>query len=370
VYYLFSEAKYFWIGLFCWFGPWSLFLFANGWLKDSLYDSVILASQFLGSDRLHYPLPLLSLLSGLILAALVVIMGRRQLQLKYLFLILFFLAGLGVYFAIRVLGDSSTAINISSVIQRKLLAAVFFGALLLLAFESVKLIRTGGVARNPVSESSLRKIALYLISVSAATQAWPFFDQMHIWWSISPLLIIFSARVAVSIPKEFASRTNEIFVATAMIMVLLVASQFSTNKVELKSIGQKFVYVDELNEQTERLVQEFLRRNLPVGTEILNLCPNAYPFFRAGEYKSASRFFVYWSNFESALLDYRDYSPLEVRNVLVCETYLYQGEALNRYQKRQENILLEVPRLKLLEEISDGSFRWRLYSSEFKVDSE
>ena len=97
-YYLLSEAKYFWIGLFCWFGTWSIFLQANGWLKDSLYDSVILASQFLGSDRLHYPLPLLSLLSGLILASLVVIMGRRQLQLKYLFFILFLLAFDRIFF--------------------------------------------------------------------------------------------------------------------------------------------------------------------------------------------------------------------------------------------------------------------------------
>jgi hypothetical protein len=216
----------------------------------------------------------------------------------------------------------------------------------------------------------LNRIALYIVSISAATQAWPFFDQMHIWWSINPLLIVFSARVAVSRPKEFVSRTNEIFVATSMIMVLLVGSQFSTNKVELKSIGQKFVYVDKSNERTDRLVQEFLHRNLPVGREILNLCPNAYPFFRVGEYKSVSRFFVYWSNFESALLEYRDYSPIEVKNILVCETYLYQGEAFNRYQERQENILLKVPQLKLLEEIRDGSFRWRLFSTEFKVDKE
>jgi hypothetical protein len=363
-YYLFSEAKYLWIGLFCWFGPWSIFLYANGWLKDSLYDSIILASQFLGSDRLHYPLPLLSLLSGLFLAALVVIMGRRQLQLKYLFLILLFLASLAVYFAMRVLGDSSTAINITSVIQRKLLAAVFFGALLLLVFECIELIRTRGVARNRVSESSLRKIALYLISVSAATQAWPFFDQMHIWWSISPLLAVFSARIAVLNVTKFNLPTKGILVVTTMIMAILVSSQFATKRVELKSINQKLIYVDETSERSEADVQMFLHKNLPLGSKILNLCPNAYPFFRAGEYETNSRFFVYWSNFESAPLEYKDYSPSVVKNVLVCETYLYEGEALQKYRERQRAILSEMLGIKLIDELRNGSFRWQFFTTE------
>jgi hypothetical protein len=96
------------------------------------------------------------------------------------------------------------------------------------------------------------------------------------------------------------------------------------------------------------------------------LCPNAYPFFRVGEYKSVSRFFVYWSNFESALLEYKDYSPLDVKNVLVCETYLYESEALQIYQERQEKILREVPGLKLVEELSNGSFKWRFFTTEPK----
>lgn len=363
-YYLLSEAKYFWIGLFCWFGTWSIFLQAHGWLRDSLYDSVILASQFLGSDRLHYPLPLLSLLSGLILASLVVIMGRHQLQLKYLFFILFFLAGFGVHFAMRVLGDSSTALNILSVIQRKLLAAVFFGAILLLVFESIKLIRTGGVARNRVSESSLRKIALYLISISAAAQAWPFFDQMHIWWSISPLVAVISARVSVLNVTKFNLPTKGILVVSAIIMAVLVSSQFATKRVELRSIDQKLIYVDESNERSDADVQAFLHKNLPLGSKILNLCPNAYPFFRAGEYETISRFFVYWSNFESAPLEYRDYSPLAVKNILICETYLYEGEALQKYRARQRAILSEVPGIKLTDELRNGSFRWQFFTNE------
>lgn len=368
--YFLSQVKFLWIGLFCWFGPWSLFLYANGWLKDSLYDSIILASQFLGSDRLHYPLPLLSLLSGLILATLVVIMGRRQLQLKYLFLILVFLASLAVYFAMRVLGDSSTAINITSILQRKLLAAVFFGALLILVFECIELIRTRAVARIRVSESSLRKIALYLISVSAATQAWPFFDQMHIWWSISPLLVVFSARIAVLNVTKFSLPTKGILVVTAMIMALLVSSQFATKRVELKSINQKLIYVDESSERSDAAVQMFLHKNLPIGSKILNLCPNAYPFFRAGEYETNSRFFVYWSNFESAPLEYRDYSPSVVKNVLVCETYLYEGEALQKYRERQKAILSDMPGIKLSDELRKGSFQWQFFTTESPPASE
>jgi hypothetical protein len=264
----------------------------------------------------------------------------------------------------RVLGDSSTAINITSVIQRKLLAAVFFGALLFLLFEIIRLVRKQELARYRVSESSLKRIALYLVSISAATQAWPFFDQMHIWWSISPLLAVFSARVAVLNVTKFNLPTKGILVVTAMIMAILVSSQFATKRVELKSINQKLIYVDESSERSDADVQAFLHKNLPLGSKILNLCPNAYPFFRAGEYESNSRFFVYWSNFESAPLEYRDYSPLTVKNILVCETYLYEGEALQKYRERQKAILSEVPGIKLIDELRTGSFRWQFFTTE------
>jgi len=363
-YYLPDRARYLWVGLFAWFVPWAIFLQTQGWLRDSLYDSVILAFQFLGSDRLHYPLPILSLLSGLILATLIAVLDRSQVQVKYLIIIFTCLASAAVYFSMRVLGDSSTAINITSVIQRKLLASVFFGALLFLLFETIRLIRTQEVTRHRVSESSLRRIALYLVSISAATQAWPFFDQMHIWWSISPLLVVFSARVVGFSATKFNFSTKGILVATTLVMVLLVSSQFSTERVELRSIDQKLIYVDESSERLDASVQDFLHRNLPVGSEILNLCPNAYPFFRAGEYESTSRFFVYWSNFESAPLDYRDYSTSTVKNILVCETYLYQGEALRKYRERQRAILLGIPGLKLIDELENGSFRLRLFTSE------
>ena len=363
-YYLSDRARYLWVGLLAWFAPWAIFLQTQGWLRDSLYDSVILAFQFLGSDRLQYPLPILSLLSGLILASLVAVLDRSQVQVKYLILVFTCLASAAVYFSMRVLGDSSTAINITSVIQRKLLASVFFGALLLLLFEIIRLIRTEEVTRHRVSESSLRRIALYIVSISAVTQAWPFFDQMHIWWSISPLLVVFSARVVGFNATKFNFSTKGILVVTTLVMVLLVSSQFSTKRVELRSINQKLIYVDESSERFDAGVQDFLHRNLPGGSEILNLCPNAYPFFRAGEYESTSRFFVYWSNFETARLDYRDYSPSTVKNILVCETYLYQGEALRKYRERQRAILLGIPGLKLIDELENGSFRLRLFTTE------
>lgn len=362
-YYLSDRAKYLWVGLFSWFAPWAIFLQTQGWLKDSLYDSVILASQFLGSDRLHYPLPILSLLSGLILASLVAVLDRSQVQIKYSILIFTCLSSAAVYFSIRVLGESATTINIASVIQRKLLASVFFGSLVFLLFEIIRLIKTEELTRHRINRSSLRRIALYIVSISAAIQAWPFFDQMHIWWSISPLLVVLSARVVGFNATKFKFSTKGILAATALVMVLLVSSQFSTERVGLRSINQKLIYVDESSERLETDVQDFLHRNLPSGSEILNLCPNAYPFFRAGEYESTSRFFVYWSNFESAPLDYRDYSSSTVKNVLVCETYLYQGEELRIYRERQSAILLEIPGLELIDELEDGSFRFRLFTT-------
>jgi hypothetical protein len=365
-YYFPEKAKYFWVGLSSWFVTWAMFLQVNGWLKDSLFDSVILAAQFLGSDRLYYPIPVLGFLSGLVLVFFVIFIDRTKLELKYQLLFLTCLAGIAVYFSMRIPDEASNFFNIASITQRKVLAAIFFGALFFLLFEIIKLIKLNCIARNRISKSSLNRLALYTVSLSAATQAWPFFDQMHIWWSINPLIVVFSARVAACGGAKCHFPMKGILVSTTITMVLLLSSQFFTKNVELKSIGQKYIYVNESSERADVLVQDFLHRNLPIGSEILNLCPNAYPFFRVGEYKSVSRFFVYWSNFESALLEYKDYSPLDVKNVLVCETYLYEGEALQIYQERQEKILREVLGLKLVEELSNGSFKWRFFTTEPK----
>ncbi len=362
-----NKVKYLIFGFTSWLALWAILLMIKGWLLGALYDSVILASQFLGSDHLHYPVPFLSILGGILLFAVIELLDRIYLKTYYLVVLLFPLVITATIFSKSVLGNSWGLANLVSVLQRKTLAAVFFAAILFLVIELILLARERLLYGGRVNDQNLRIIALYIISLCSAFQAWPFFDQMHIWWSISPLIIVFAAKVS-TLEKLLGLKSLKILMIIAsLLMGYLVSSQFVQIKSELKSINQKLIFVEKSTEEVELSVQKFLDRNLSPGSEILNLCPNAYPFFRIGEFKSSSRYFVYWSNFASAPFEYADYSPSKIENVLVCETYLYQDFELQKYRSRQEAILKTIPNLILVDNFEKGSFRWKIYSNKLEV---
>lgn len=349
-------------GIFLWLVPWSIFLQAKGWLLPSLYDQIILGGQFLGSDHLRYPLPTLSVLAGLCLSIwLGLALANRLSRWQHaLFLVLALPATL--LSVSRILGESFNLANYFSVTQRKLLAALFFAAVLVIVIELCKsFLQLRGINRDIIL---IRKTVVYLIGISSASQAWPFFDQMHIWWSFAPAVVVIAEKFSrISFIDQIILRP--VFLSISFVfMFLLTLSQFSGSKTELKSINQNFVFVNQADEQNEIRVQQFIADSIPLGSRILNLCPNAYPFFILGQYESASRFFIYWSNFESAPIEYRDYDPAEISFVLACDTYLYQNEDLERYISRKQAILNSIPELKLVDLFRDGSFSWEVYSTE------
>ena len=191
-----KKVKYLVFGFTSWLALWTILLTIKGWLPGALYDSVILASQFLGSDHLHYPVPFLSILAGILLFALIELLDRFNLRSYYLWVLLFPILVAATIFSKSVLGDSSSLDNLVSILQRKTLAAVFFAAILFLIIDLALLARERRLNAGKANEQNLRMIALCVISLCSAFQAWPFFDQMHIWWSISPLIIVFAAKVS------------------------------------------------------------------------------------------------------------------------------------------------------------------------------
>jgi hypothetical protein len=260
----------------------------------------------------------------------------------------------------RVLGDSFTLANYLSLTQRKILAALFFAGLLIICGEIYKLI----LKRHEIQEDDalIRRTILYLISLCSAVQAWPFFDQMHIWWSFAPIVIVVADRFSrLTLLNSSFSRAVLLF-TTAALMTFLVLSQFSGTKTELKSINQRFVFVDLSDEQDEADIQAFIQSEIPSGSRILNLCPNAYPFFVPGKFRTDSRFFVYWSNFENAPIDYRDYSSKQIRYVMICQTYLYQGAELAKYVSRQKAVIDSLGSFVMTSSRQIGSFNLEIYA--------
>lgn len=356
-----GKVRFLFLGSVLWLIPWTVFLQSKGWFIPSLYDSVVLGAQFLGSDHLHYPLPVLSVIAGVFLFVWLelALASRLNKFVNIVFLGLVFMASL--LLTKRILGDSFIFSNYLSVTQRKTLAALFFCSLIILSIEFLKSIFRFGKVLGSADQT--RKILFLLISICSAAQAWPFFDQMHIWWSFAPILVFLAERLSnLGFINEVISRSTYLL-SVLFLMLFLVVSQFTGTKTQLNSIDQKLVFVSTLDERNELEVQDFIREQIPIGSEVLNLCPNAYPFFKPGLYKSESRFFVYWSNFESAPISYKDFNSRKVSFVLDCNTYLYQGEELSKYQMRKQAIIDSIPGLELIGSIDKGSFQWRVYST-------
>lgn len=355
-----GKIRYLAGGVSLWLFPFSILLQLKGWLLPSLYDSIILGAQFLGSDHLHYPLPVLSLLAGVCVFIWLELSLARKIN-NYVHTLLLFIAVLAtILLSKRVLGDSFNLPNYFSVTQRKILAALFFAAILLTIIEIFKVIRMNNKIREDYVIT--RRVILYTVSVCSAAQAWPFFDQMHIWWSFAPIVIIFAEKLSL-LNLDRNMKLDVVYLSfIVVLMSFLVLSQFSGSKMELKSINQNLIFVNSLDEKNEAQIQKFIFSNIPSGSRILNLCPNAYPFFIPGDYKSVSRFFVYWSNFESAPIDYKDYNPSEVKYVISCNTYLYQDDELRKYELRKRQILESMPRLNKINEFGEGAFKWEIFS--------
>lgn len=355
-----GKIRYLTNGVFLWVTPFSFFLALKGWLLPSLYDSLILGGQFLSSDHLHYPLPLLSVIAGVctfIWLELAISHRLNKYHNSIILLIAFFAT---IILSKRVLEGSFSFANYLSVTQRKILAALFFTALIEISWELFRFFLKRSEIRHDIV--SIRKILLYGICLCSSVQAWPFFDQMHIWWSFIPSVVIIADRVAklssnISKGMKFCALPFAI-----VVMSFLVISQFSISRIELKSINQNYVFVDANEEKNELGVQVMIEENIPRGSRVLNLCPNAYPFFKPGLYQSVSRFFVYWSNFESAPISYRDYSFTNVKYVLDCDTYLYQGDELMKYNLRKARILESIPDLELIKSVKNGGFNWQILS--------
>ncbi len=356
-----GRLRIFYAGILIWLALLATFLQIQGWFWASLYDSLILGGQFLGSDHLHYPLPILSALAGIVLTFAIWLVSQKNINKLFIGVFFSLIAVAGIYFTYRALGVGWNVANAISVLQRKILSAVFFSSVFFLVLDVFGFVKNRREVKLTTSNEIVKAQLLIVVSVASASQAWPFFDQMHVWWSASPLIIIFARRVsALSFTRRWRF-TNIISIGSALVMSIMVFTQFLSDRVELRSLNQKYIYVSSADEQVEASLSTFLKKSIPVGSTILNLCPNAYPFFREGEYISASRFFVYWSNFESAPIDFKDYNSTEIENVLVCTTNLYQGSAQLQYVLRQQDILNSLSGIEQVDNLTIGGFNWKIF---------
>lgn len=275
-------------------------LYSQGWLGDSLYDSVIFSSQYVSGDISTYPFPRVTFLLSaffLIVIAVTVPLIKEHGVSKVISTMskLFIVLGLLSSMLIASFFSDLDFITWLTLLVRRIWISVSISILVYLLI----LLLAPLLKRKAVNgECNYSRNLLVLISCCSFTQIAPLFDQMHFWWGFSPLVILI-----VVFGNEHFLHDNlvrrkfaPIFVLVGAILLLMnflgVVKQVhaSTTSID-SSIARGILTAD----STDNDISNFLNTHVSRGSSVLNLCPDSNVFFSVKSTFSSIRKFVLWS---------------------------------------------------------------------------
>lgn len=346
---------------------WSLYLSSNGWLTDSLVDSVQLASTFLSGDHIAYPRPIATgVLSIFLLIAVVVLLKLKNYWIPRIALAIFpllvLLAFIGFEKLRNVQNGQNDVTNYVALLHRKLMAGLLFATLILAAIFIV--IRLYSSLRSSSPWPSLKWLFLCSSSIVAAFQAWPFFDQMHIWWGSVPGVILIIHLVA-KLGSKFNFGQSAASLTAMIVLVIMsipLSAQLMENRQQLLSFKQKHVYGLSIYESQNIELSKFFESSMPRGSGVLNLCPNADPFFVDLDYVQLSRFPIYWMTFSRFSNVQKQFLQNDPAFIVTCKNEYYSADATVEYREMQKTIIeMQKSNYQLLAEYSRNNFDWEVY---------
>jgi len=346
---------------------WCLYLESNGWLKDSLVDSIQLASTFLSGNQMVYPKPVatiaLSFFIFIVIVALLKLPKELTKRLAYILLpLLVPVAVLGINKLRSVQSGQNNLLNYVALLHRKLMAGFLFSALLFVGAFIVLQILSHLQGRKTSLE--VRWLFLCAISAIGAFQAWPFFDQMHIWWGSVPGAILI-VQVASKLGKKLGFRQTKTGItafAVLLIMSLPLAAQFTEPRKELLSFKQNYVYGKSIYEEQNIELTKYFQISMPKGSSVLNLCPNADPFFVDLKYIQVTRFPVYWMSFSKFSNVQNAFVENDPDFIVTCKNLYYSADATINYRIMQKNIIKKHKSgFQLISQYSRNDFNWEIY---------
>ncbi len=346
---------------------WCLYLQSNGWLKDSLIDSIQLASTFLSGNQMVYPKPVatiaLSVFIFIVIVALLKLPKELSKRLAYILVpLLVPIAVIGINKLRSVQNGQNNILNYVALLHRKLMAGFLFAALMIVGtFIAVQIL-----SHLQGRKSSPRVSWLFLCAMSAigAFQAWPFFDQMHIWWGSVPGVILI-VQVASKLGENLGIRQTVAGItafAVLLVMSLPLAAQFMEPRKELVSFNQNNVYGKSIYEEQNIELTKYFQTSMPKGSRVLNLCPNADPFFVDLKYIQVTRFPVYWLSFSKFSNVQNAFVKNDPDFIVTCKNLYYSADATINYRIMQKNIIeTHKSDFQLISQYSRNDFDWEIY---------
>jgi len=346
---------------------WSLYLQSNGWLKDSLVDSIQLASTFLSGNQMVYPKPvatiLLSLFFFIAIVSLLKLPGKLVKKLAFIiFPLLVPVAVLGVNKLRSVQNGQNDLLNYIALLHRKFMAGFLFSALLFVGtFIAFQLFSH---LRGRKASLEIRWLFLTAMSTIGAFQAWPFFDQMHIWWGSVPGVILI-IQVASKLGEKLSFHQTVASISAIVVLLIMslpLAAQFSDVRKELVSFKQNSVYGISIYEEQNLELTKYFQTSMPRGSKVLNLCPNADPFFVDLNYTQVSRFPVYWMSFSKFANVQRIFIENHPDFIVTCKNLYYSADATVDYRIMQKTVISKHKSdFQIISQYSRNDFDWEIY---------
>jgi hypothetical protein len=186
-----------------------------------------------------------------------------------------------------------------STLQRRLWVSLF-----LFSFSLIAIVFLKKVYRILLKDASLddRKFLVFGFSIVGFAQIYPLFDQMHSWWGAAPLVISMAYYLDV-----YFSKSRVIVFHTTLVLCTLALffnvglSLASLDRSRSAFPSEQLTFIQDSPEiqQSFSSTNDFLRENLPAGSTVQNLCPDANVFLLPENFASTTYLTVFWNNFEN-----------------------------------------------------------------------
>ena len=304
----FKGLLFFVFGIFGFGVLYFTFLWRNRWLSDSLKDEFIFGSIYAraGGSIFHLPVPFFTSF-GTFVILFFLVFYRKILPIvqsifrtsigKLLAIILIFTSFLAIYLILK--SRNLGLISVISVTTRRFWMSLLFASILLFTYRQIRL-SIGALRNGTFHELDLqRNNFLALLSISAQSQVWPLFDQMHSWWGSVPGVIVVALTLVSLQTKQSSELSSKRMAPFGLLVILSILIVQWVPQVMAITDGQiprtigRIPLLSQANSANDDL-QKFFDQNFTKGERVLNLCQNADVFYKQHFVISSSRLFVYW----------------------------------------------------------------------------
>jgi hypothetical protein len=353
----------------------SVFLQTKGWLRDSIFDEIVFASNYVRGDKSTYPSPVFTFAGTVFFLLLLCVTPKAVFLLKRGNFKKSAMVILGLTLILMV-ATSTVILNqrglngtdIVTTISRRTWITLTLAALVFATVRQFYRTLNFLIRRQKIIADIHVFNLLVGIACVAQLQVWPLFDQMHFWWgsvpSILVMVIVLTEFKNVFQPTRRISLIGRFLIPLAVLLAVFIpwVSQVGQPKRVFLPHYINFIKVPSVQAQNQKNLQEFFHATLKPGESILNFCDNTDVFFDGNFLHSASRIFLLWPGFRE-VGEYRMLlTSAKFSSVITCS--LLQMPMYREASEKDQALLIQSlgTKLRIVASFKENGGRtWRIW---------